>query len=74
MKVCGLMINEIKKDTKDIVMAIHTRAIFKKVKLMVKGSIIGQMERYMMVNGAKESKMVMECGKEYLEIVTWANG
>ena len=52
-KECGLMIKEIKRDMNDIVMEIHTKVTFRKVKHMAKGSIIGQMEKFMMVNGAK---------------------
>lgn len=74
MKACGLMIKEIRKATNVIAMAILTKVIFRRERLMEKVSIIGQMERSMMENGVKESKMVMECGKEFSEIVTWDNG
>ncbi len=74
MKACGLMIKEIRKATNVIAMAILTKVIFRRERLMEKVSIIGRMERSMMENGVKESKMVMECGKEFSEIVTWDNG
>ena len=74
MRECGLWIREIKKAMKDIAMVIHMKAIFKKVKLMAKEFITGLMVKYMMANGVKELKMVMECGKEYLVIVIWDNG
>jgi len=57
-----------------IVMAILMKVIFKREKLMEKEFIIGQMEKFMMVNGVKELKMVTECGKVYLVIAIWGNG
>ena len=68
------MIREIKKDMSVIAMEILMRVISRKVKLMVKEYIIGLMEKYMMANGVKELKMVMECGKESLVIAIWVNG
>ena len=68
------MTRETKKDMSVIAMEIHTKVTSKKEKLMEKEYIIGQMEKSMMVNGGKESKMVMECGKVYLEIAIWDNG
>jgi hypothetical protein len=41
---------------------------------MEKGFIIGQTVRSTMVNGKKELKKDMACGKEYTVIATWANG
>jgi len=73
-KAIGLMIRETKKDMSVIVMAIHMKVIFRKEKLMAKESITGQMEKSMTVNGAKELKMAMECGKEYSETAIWVNG
>jgi hypothetical protein len=74
MKACGSMIKGIRRVTNVIAMAILTKVIFKRERLMAKGFIIGPMERSMMENGVRGSKMVMECGKEYSEIVTWDNG
>ena len=68
------MIKGIRKDMSVIVMAILTKAIFRKEKLMARESITGQMEKSMMVNGVKELKMAMACGKVYLETAIWVNG
>jgi len=74
MKETGLMIKGIRKDMSVIVMAILTKAIFRKEKLMAREFITGLMEKSMMVSGARELKMAMGCGKVYLEIATWGNG
>lgn len=74
MKAVGLMIRETKKDMSVIVMAIHMKVIFRKEKLMERESITGQMAKSMMVNGVKELKMAMACGKVYLETAIWVNG
>ena len=68
------MTKETRRGMSVIVMAILMKVIFKKERLMGKEFIIGQMEKSMMGNGAKELKMVMECGKVYLETAIWVNG
>jgi len=68
------MIRETKKDMSVIVMAIHMKVIFRKEKLMARESITGQMAKSMMENGARELRMAMACGKEYLETAIWVNG
>lgn len=74
MKECGLMIKDTKKDMSDTVMVTLTREISKKEKLMVREYIYGLMAKSMTVNGVGELRTVMECGRVFLEIVTWVNG
>ena len=64
------MIREKERELKDILMETNMKAIFIKEKLMVKVFIIGLMEKFMMENGWTVSKKDMECGGEYLEILT----
>ncbi len=68
------MTKEIKKDMSVIATAILTKVIFKKEKPMEKECIAGLMEKSMMVNGVRESKMDMACGEESSEIVIWDSG
>jgi hypothetical protein len=74
MKATGLMTKETKKDMSVIQMAILMKETSRKEKLMARESITGLMEKSMMENGVKESRMAMACGKVYLEIAIWANG
>lgn len=74
MKATGSTTSETKKDMSVIQTAIPTKVISKKEKHMARESITGPMEKSMMENGVKESRMVMACGKVYLEIAIWANG
>ena len=68
------MTKDMARDLKDTATLTNTRAISKQVRPMEKESIIGQMEKSTMENGARESKRDMECGKEYMETAIWANG
>ena len=74
MKATGLMTKETKKDMSVIQMAILMKETSRKEKHMARESITGLMEKFMMENGVKESRMAMACGKVYLEIAIWANG
>jgi len=70
MKVNGKMTNEMVKVLKGSVMVTHIMALFVKEKQVVKACILGKMEKFMMVNGSKESNMAMEFGREPEEILT----
>ena len=74
MKDSGQMIKDMARDLKGTVIQINMREISRQARPMVKESIIGQMEKSMMENGARVSKKDTECGKEYTETVIWVSG
>jgi hypothetical protein len=67
-------ISDMEKGLNDILMEILTTVILRWVKLMVREYIHGAMERCMMVNGIKDSSMVMEFGEDFIMIPTLVSG
>ena len=74
MKVNGKMIRDQELGLKGIRMEIHMKEILNKTKLKVRVCINGQMVKYMMGNGGKDQRKVMEYGEEYIMIVTLESG
>lgn len=74
LKANGKVINDMGKVMKDLPMAISIRASTPMVSPMEKVFILGQIQRYMMVNGDKESSMAMGCGEAPKAIVILVNG
>lgn len=74
MKALGKEITDKVKDLKGTQTEIDMKEISKREKLTAKVFITGQMEKYMMASGPKESKMDMACGEESSEIVIWDSG
>jgi hypothetical protein len=59
---------------KDTPIIISTKEPFKTGKLTVKVYILGLTGKFMMENGKMESRMDMEYGKEFLEILSLVSG
>lgn len=74
MRESGRMMSDMEKALKGIKTTINMKGNFKMEKLMVKGFILGSMEKYMMANGKMESKMDMVFGKEFLGILILESG
>ena len=68
MKEFGRMIKEMEKGLRDMPMAILTLVTLVKAKLMGREFTPGKMEKCLMVSGTKDLNMVMEYGKEFMEI------
>ena len=73
-KEISKMISDMAKGLNAIPMEIHTTATLRWVKLMVREYIHGATERFMMVNGIKDSSMVMEFGEGFTMIPTLESG
>ena len=74
MKAIGQMIREMEKAMRGTRTETLMKAIFKEVRRMAREYITGLTAKFMMVNGARESKTDMECGKAYLATAIWDNG
>ena len=74
MRASGSLMKDVAKAWSGMPMETNTKETSRKVKLMARESTTGQTERFMTANGARASRMAMECGRASLVTHTSASG